>query len=171
MSELVDYLKEICLVALGFKDDWIPIYPNDMPCNGLEGHYKYVNIKKGDIYLFIKYTIAFHYRCDSKGVSHHEEGVKYYVLHELRIDNLSQPIKIPEAINNHEICSGNDIVNDYGRFRYVFGDLDTAKSVVKHSLLTCIYPFLHVLSDDELEEWRAFLDCFERQVLLRDEKS
>ena len=108
-------------------------------------------------------------RVDAEGITHTEEGVKYYVLHSYQkeYDNI---MTIPEPSDDDGMLLNDDtdtefspdIVNDFGRFRYVFDDEETAKAVISSELLARIYPYLFILSKEELEEWKYFVDAFEK---------
>lgn len=130
-----------------------------MYCNGVEGIYTDMFFKMDNKYKYVKYSIEYMSRCDSDGISHPDEGIKYYVLHELVINDLDEKFEIPEPtgginFNDDLAC----LVNNYGRFRYVFDDEETAKNVVKAELLHMIYPYTYMLNDEELNEWKTFLD-------------
>lgn len=53
--------------------------------------------------------------------------------------------------------SNAGIVNDYGRFRYVFDDEQTAKEVVSSELKQMVYPFFHILNKEEAVEWKRYV--------------
>ena len=163
MSELVEWMKDIYLRARENRFEWKPVHPNNMSCNPVEGIYTDMNFKKDGKYRYLKYTISYESRCDEKGMSHPEEGTKYYVLHELRADDLEEKIVIPEPSDDFRPFKKNDpatIVNNYGRFRYVFDDEETAKKVVCSELVHMIYPYTYILGDEEGEKWNEFLNSF-----------
>ncbi len=160
MSEFVRWMKDVYTMAKSGRLEWKPIYPNNMPCNGIDGVYTELNFEKDGKYQYIKYSIKYMSRCDEDGISHPEEGTKYYVLHELRLEDLEEKIVIPEPDDNVDLLgeTGALMVNDYGRFRYVFDDEETARKVVCSEMLHLIYPYQYILNDDELKEWGEFLE-------------
>ena len=116
-------------------------------------------------YRYLKYSIEYCSRCDENGMCHPEEGAKYYVLHELSVSDLDKKFEIPEparvfAWNEND----SHIVNNFGRFRYVFDDVETAKSVVPRELMMILYPYTYILSDEEGKEWNDFLENFESKT-------
>ena len=159
-SKLLEYLKELYIKAKNNDFEWKPIYPNNMLRNGVEGQYCDMFFEHNGTYEYIKYSIEYKSRCDEKGTSHPDEGVKYYVLHSLVISDLKEKFVIPEptaAFVEHD-DSLSLLVNDYGRFRYVFDDEETAKSVVSHEMLRMIYPYLSILDEEEENEWSRFVN-------------
>lgn len=115
--------------------------------------------KMGDSYQYVKFSIQYMPRCDENGLCHPEEGIKYYVLHKLSMNDLNEIFEIPKPSDdgfrfNDKAC----LLNDYGRFRFVFDDELTAKRVVPHELLQMIYPYQFILDDEELLDWQEFLD-------------
>lgn len=73
-------------------------------------------------------------------------------------------LKIPEP---NDVCDFLDtekgyfnscIVNQYGRFRYVFDDEETAKKVISNELLEMIYPYMNILNEEEQKEWENFIE-------------
>ncbi len=158
MSELVSWMKELYTKANANNFEWKPVYPNNMICNGVEGLYTDMFFEKDGKYSYLKYTIDYNSRCDAEGMSHPEEGVKYYVLHEYYKTDLDEKFEIPAPTDGNDTDSDLDcLVNDYGRFRYVFEDEETAKCVVANELKRMIYPYTYILSDEETEEWNQFL--------------
>ena len=159
MSELLDWMKDVYTKAKTSDFEWKPVHPNNMICNGIKGLYTDMFFEKDGKYTYLKYTIDYQSRCDEEGCSHPEEGVKYYVLHELRRTDLDEKFEIPPPTEYRN--KDNDLaylVNNFGRFRYVFDDEDTAKSVVAHELLMMIYPYTYILSEEELVEWRRHIE-------------
>lgn len=157
-KELLNWLKEIYIKAKTKNFNWKNIYPNNMLCNGVEGIYVDMFFKNNNKYTYIKYSIQYMSRCDANGISHPAEGIKYYVLHELRINDLDDTFEISRPSNNFNWEDNlSCLVNDYGRFRYVFDDEETAKEVVSKELLGIIYPYQYLLDDKELEEWNNFI--------------
>ena len=158
MSELVQWMKDVYTKAKENNLNWKPVHPNNMPCNGIEGLYTDMFFEKDNKYEYIKFTIEYVSRCDEEGISHPDEGIKYYVLHELREFDLNEKFEIPEPtdefdINNEYSC----MVNNYGRFRYVFNDEETAKKVANKQLLHMLYPYTYILSEGDYKEWIKFL--------------
>lgn len=159
MSHLLCWLKEVYGKAKAGEFEWKTLYPNNMICSEAQGIYTDMNLQMGDKYTYVKHTIQYGYRCDKNGARHKEEGVKYYILHELRLNDLEKAAEIPEPWNKTE-CTGSKsyMVNDYGRFRYVFDDEETAKSVVAKELIMMIYPYTYLLSKEEQEEWERYME-------------
>ncbi|MBR1555212.1 MAG: hypothetical protein IJ644_07465 [Oscillospiraceae bacterium] len=164
MSELLERLKAYYTASKSNSFEWHDYYPNNMPDNGKEGSYTFFWFKKKDKFEFLKYTINYMSRCDEEGCSHPEEGTKYYVLHEFRKE-YDRILKIPEPSDDcfpllEEPPEGefsSDIVNQFGRFRYVFDDEETARKVVSSELFQILYPYLYVLSEEEAQEWNDFI--------------
>lgn len=164
MSSLLEELKRYYLAAKRKSFEWHDVFPNNMPQNGKEGIYTYFWFEKEDGWEFLKFTIQHCHRVDEKGLTHSEEPVKYYVLHELR-EKYPEHYKIPEPSNDSRLLEAPSegefhptIVNEYGRFRYVFDDEETAKKVVSSELLHILYPYLYILSDEDKSEWNKFVD-------------
>ncbi|MBQ8039482.1 MAG: hypothetical protein IJ274_06395 [Lachnospiraceae bacterium] len=157
-TSLLPWIKQLYVKAKSADFKWKHIYPNNMPCNGIEGIYTDMFFEKNGKYVYLKFSIEFMTRCDNKGIFHPEEEIKYYVLHQLEITDLDNTFQIPEPSDNFNF---NDdlacLVNDYGHFRYVFDDVETAKSVVAHEILAIIYPYTYLLSDEEYNEWEDFI--------------
>lgn len=165
MGDLVNWLKQLYIKAKEKDFEWKPLYPNNMPCNGKEGIYTEMWFDKDGKYKYVKFTVNYMSRCDADGISHPAEGVKYYVLHELVIDDLEEKFEIPEPNNEFRWDDGlASLVNDYGRFRYVFDDEETAKSVAGNELLHWIYPYTYIMSDEEGAEWNKFIKSYAKQT-------
>lgn len=162
MSELVTWLKAIYAKAQENNFEWKPLYPNNMPCNGKEGIYTEVWFEKEGKYEYLKFTIEYAYRCDEECTSHPEEGIKYYVLHKLRLTDLEEKFEIPEPSDHFQLEGLSCMVNDYGAFQHVFDDEETAKKVAANLLKMRIYPYLYILSDEEVEEWNQFMKQYEK---------
>ena len=159
MSKLLEWMKEVFTKAENNDFLWKPIYENNMPCNGKSGIYTDMFFEKNGMYQYRKFSIEYVSRCDSVGISHPEEGIRYYVLHLLEIDDLDETFEIPEPSDDYDILeeTNANLVNDYGRFRYVFDDEETAKSVVCNELKQMIYPFTYILDKEESLEWNRFI--------------
>ncbi len=162
-SQLLSWIKDMYVKAESGDFEWKNIYPNNMRCNGVEGIYTDMFFERDGKYMYLKYSIEYKSRCDKDGVSHPEEGVKYFVLHELMEYDLSETFKIPEPSDEHDFDLDNPekdlhlLVNDYGRYRYVFDDVETAKKVVAAELRCIIYPYMYLLSEEEGAEWNRFI--------------
>ncbi|MBD5129351.1 MAG: hypothetical protein HDT43_05455 [Ruminococcaceae bacterium] len=135
-----------------------------MPQNSKRGIYTYFWFEKGNEFEFLKFTIQHCHRVDEKGVTHSDESVKYYVLHEF-CEKYPEQYGIPEPSRNSRLIEEPNegefhptIVNSYGRFRYVFDDEETAKKFVSSELLHILYPYLYILSDEDKKEWNKFVD-------------
>lgn len=158
MSTLLEWMKAVYAKAKNYNLQWKPLYPNNMPCNGVAGSYTDMFLMEGERYNYVKFTIKYMYRCDEDGISHPEEGIRYYVLHMLEIRDLEVTFSIPEPSDDYKMTdkTNADIVNSYGRFRYVFDDEETARKVACSELLQIIYPFTHILSEEEFAGWNLF---------------
>jgi len=166
-KQLLSWLKDIYIKVTTNNFEWKIIYPNNRLGNPVDGMYTDMFFEKDGKYTYIKYSIQYMYRCDEKGRSHPEEGIKYYVLHELRMDDLDETWEIPEPANKIDL---NDtlsrLVNNYGRFCYVFDDIETAKKVVSHQLCNLIYPYTYLLNKEEQKEWNSFVtDILEKRII------
>lgn len=160
MGTLLDWMKEVYTKAEENDLQWKPIYANNMPSNGKSGIYTDMIFKKDGKYQYRKFSIEYVTRCDSCGISHPEEGIRYYVLHLLEINDLDNTFEIPEPSEDFVFFDDNSnacIVNEYGRFRYVFDDENTAKEVVCAKLKQMIYPYIYILDKEEVVEWKRFL--------------
>ena len=157
-NSLLPWLKTMYLKAKSCDLEWKNIYSNNMPCNGIEGIYTDMFFEKDGKYTYWKFSIEYMARCDSEGTLHPKDGIKYYVLHELNIDDLEETFQIPEPSDKLDL---NDdlrfLVNDYGNFKYVFDDVETAKSAAQHALLGIIYPYIYILTEEECIEWKEFI--------------
>lgn len=158
-KELLIWLKEMYVKAYFNNFNWKKIYPNNMSNNPLSGIYTDMFFEREGKYMYLKYSIQYMSRCDKNGMSHPEEGVKYYVLHELRANDLDSIFQIPEPSKeaDHKNCL-NKLVNNYGRFHHVFDDEETAKSVVSRALLGIIYPYLYLLNEEEITDWNKYIE-------------
>lgn len=162
MSETLKWLKDIYLKAHNGDFLWKPIYPNNMPCNRKDGIYTDMFFEKDGKYEYLKCSIQYLSEVDEEGFSHPEKGTKYYVLHELRIEDLEETFEIPEPTDDFDFRNNLAcLVNNYGRFRCVFDDEETAKKVISSELKNLIYPYTYLLNDEELEEWIGFVKQYE----------
>ena len=163
MSDFVSWLKDVYIKAISNDFEWKPIYPNNLLCNGVEGVYTDMFFKQGDTYTYIKYSIEYARRVDSRGLIHPEEPIKYYVLHELILRDLPEPFEIPEPSNKSNFYSNAHYVSNYGRFRCVFDDEETAKGNIQNELIGLIYPAVFILNEEEEKEWKAFLEKIQKE--------
>lgn len=162
MSELVKFLENLYIKAKSNNFEWKSIYPNNMLQNGVVGIYTDMFFEKDNKYTYLKYSIEYCSRCDKDGMSHPEEGIRYFVLHELRMRDLDEKFEIPEPAREFRWDDRDSHrVNDYGRFRYVFDDVETAKCVVANEVLMILYPYTYLLNEEEGKEWNDFLDKFQ----------
>ena len=164
MSDLLERLKRYYLAAKQKTFTWYDLYPNNMPQNGKEGIYTYFWFEKNDGWEFLKYTIQYCHRVDERGLTHTDEPVKYYVLHAFGKEYPEQ-YKIPEPSSDPRLYVDPPegefrptIVNEYGRFRYVFDDEETAKKVVSYELRHMLYPNLYIMPNEDESEWNKFVD-------------
>ena len=162
---MLEWMKSVYAKVKENDFEWKPLYPNNMPCNGVAGLYMYMFFKEDDHFKYVKFTIEYMSRCDEDGISHPEEGTKYYVLHLLKEDDLKETFEIPEPSDDY--CpfdyTNAGVVNDYGRFRYVFDDEETAKKAAAKELLQMIYPATYFLSYKEQQYWDWFVKSFEKE--------
>ena len=163
-SSLLATLKKFYTAAQQQNFHWRPLYPNNMPCNGQWGIFMDINLKdeESDRYHYCRYTIQYQPRCDANGISHPEEGTAFYLLYRFMLHNLPEPFIIPAPSDDYD-CESNHIysVNDFGEFRYAFDDEEIAKQVVSADIKQRIYPYLHILSQEELDEWNEFVKSFQ----------
>lgn len=158
MSDLVNWMKEVYLKGKNNDLEWKPVYPNNMPCNGVDGVYSEMNFLKEGKYQYVKFTVEYQARVDEEGFSWPSEGTKYYVLHELIINDLDEPLETPEPKDDFNFFEDDmGMINCYGAYRCVFDDEETAKKVAGNDLLHHIYPYTHILNEEEIEEWNAFI--------------
>ncbi len=166
MSELIERLKSYYFAAKKCEHIWYDYYPNNMLNNEKSGIYTVFWFRDEDKWMFLKYTIEYMSRVDAEGFMHPEEGVKYYVLHEYE-STQDKPLTIPAPADNDrfeydpETEFDPDIVNSFGRFRYVFDDEETAKAVISGELLRRIYPYLFILNEDERSQWKQFIETYD----------
>lgn len=165
---MLEWMKSIYTKVKENDFQWKPLYPNNMPSNPLAGIYLDMFFKEGDHFQYVKFTIEYKSRCDENGFSHPDEGVKYYVLHLLEENNLEEMFEIPEPSEEYHPFehTNADVLNDYGRFRYVFDDEETAKKVVSNELLQKIYPATYILTYEEERYWNLFVKSFEQWNLM-----
>ena len=163
MGDLINWMKEMYMHCKNRDFEWLNLYPNNMPSNGLEGYYTYFYVKNSQgLYDLVKFTINFQSRCDKNGISHPEEGVKYYNLYKLVVHDLDENKKIPEPSDDFSDKQKKGYlkattVNVFGDFRYAFDDIETAKAVAYQELVNTLYPYTYILDEFEQDEWEAFV--------------
>lgn len=161
MKDLLKWMKEVYIQAKENKLEWKKIYPNNMVQNGIEGIYTDMFSEVDGKYRYVKYSIKYQARCDSDGLSHPEEGTAFYLLNELRIDDLEEKFIILEPSTHFDWDDPYArMVNNDGRFRYAFSDEETAKKVVSRELIMMIYPYGYLLTETEAEEWNSFIEKY-----------
>ena len=161
---LLNWMKSVYSKAMDENWIWKPLYNNNMPGNGVEGVYTDMFFKADSHYDYLKFTIQYMSRCDESGISHPEDGVKYYILHSLEINDLQETFVIPEPTDDFHPFNQEDkagLVNNYGRFRYVFDDEETPKKVAHAELLQMLYPRSFLFSVEDSYEWGEFVKSFE----------
>ena len=168
MSELLEKLKECYGLSQGSMQ-WYDYYPNNNTRCGKAGIYTFFWLPNGKEWEFVKYTVKYQYPVDKDGRIHSEDEVKYYILFEYRSKYAAKK-NIPAPDTNHNpMAKETDtelspyIVNDMGRFCFVFSDEETAKEMVSTELKHIIYPYLSILSEEEGVEWNRFVDEMEKQ--------
>lgn len=161
---MLEWMKSVYAKAKENSFQWKPLYPNNMPCNGVAGIYLDMFFKEDEHFKYVKFTIEYMSRCDENGLSHPEEGIRYYVLHLLEMNDLKESFEIPEPSDDYNPFDDTpaDVVNDYGRFRYVFDDEETAKKVTCNELLQKMYPATYILTYEEERYWNWFVKSFEK---------
>ena len=83
---------------------------------------------------------------------------------ENQIEDLEETFEIPEPTDDFDFRNNLAcLVNNYGRFRCVFDDEETAKKVISSELKNLIYPYTYLLNDEELEEWIGFVKQYEQK--------
>lgn len=122
--------------ALTLDDlNWKPLYPNNMPCNGLNGYYCLIlhTDSKGITYGR-KYTIEFQYKETDLGTGiTNRKDIDRYILFEKSYSEIHGSCEHPEPSNDFNLWEDgiNTLnaaeVNDYGRFVYAYKDLEFAK--------------------------------------------
>lgn len=163
MSNTVKFLEFIYLQAKNNTLVWKPIYPNNMPCNSKQGIYADLNVKDGDNkWQYIKLSINYHFRCDEEGISYPSDGIKYYVLNYLVLGGNEEKIEIPTPTDNFNPFSDDNscLVNSEGHLFAIFDDEETAKKAACSFLLHLLYPYIHLLNEEELKEWNEFVKLF-----------
>lgn len=161
MSDLSEYIKSLYTIARrGFE--WKPLYFNNNSSMDENGIYSDMNIPKGDKFTYIKFTIQYQSRCDKNGFSHPKEGIRFYILHSLKIDDLTEPLIVPDSCNTENVQTDSQIsssltVNNFGRFRYAFDDVETAKKVAVKEVEQLITPFLHCLTNEDYSDVKEFI--------------
>lgn len=160
MSNLVPFLKEIYTNAMNNEFKWKSVYPNNIICDTINGVYTDMNFNIDNEYQYVKFTIEYVARCDENCISYPDEGIKYYVTHELRLNGLTTGINIPEPSNTFSTEDDSLLVNNYGRFISVFDDEETAKKTIGKLLYHLIYPYTYILNEKDAKEWNEFLINF-----------
>lgn len=130
--------EDIVKDAYAIKDfEWKPLYPNNMPDNGLTGYYavKLHEMEEG-VLSGRKYTILFQHEMDEDGMILADAGVEYYILFEKCYTEVVGMGVHPEPSNDVDIFStyergtlNNLEVNDYGCFICVCKTLEQAKKM------------------------------------------
>lgn len=150
-------MKELVKKASALNLDdliWKPLYPNNMPCNGLDGYYCLI-LHKGneDKICGRKYTIFFQYKEIEEGTGHiNRKEIDRYVLFEKNYFNIKGPTKHPEPSDDFDwyVESSDTLhateVNDYGSFVYAYEDLDSArKRVLNQYKAVYAYALSHLI--------------------------
>lgn len=168
MSDLSEYIKSLYTIARrGFE--WKPLYFNNNSSMDENGIYSDMNIPKGDKFTYIKFTIQYQSSCDENGLSHPEEGIKYYILHSLKIDDLTEPLIVPKPCNAEVSQTSSQVsaalsVNNFGRFRYVFDDVETAQKVAIKEIEQMITPLLRCLTKEDYRNVKGFIEKYNNSL-------
>lgn len=148
-------IKEIIKQARDLKAEdivWKPLYPNNMPGNGLEGYYTFLYYKDEEgKYQARKYTILFQGETTPDGMVKHGAEPKYYILFTKVYSDLPFPPKYPSPDDApRRGCYNDELnaydVNDYGTFVCVYESLDDAKrrALISHKMIN-VYVMSHLL--------------------------
>ena len=164
MTPLVERLKEIYSAAMKKEFTWYDYYPNNLTGNGKEGVFTYFWFPKGEKWDFLKYFVKYQSEVYENGAMVYGEPPKYFILLEYR-QTYDRPLIVPDPVDFDPgvFCEPPEgyfdhyIVNEPGRFRYVFDSEEAAKGIVWRELLHIIYPYTHILNDEEASEWNSFL--------------
>lgn len=159
MIDTFNWVKDVYLKAYNNAFEWKPLYPNNIISNGLAGIYTDMFFERHGSYTYVKFTIEYVSRCDDAGIIHSEEGTKYFVLHELVLNNVEKKFNIPEPLAHIGGCRDDNsmIVDNYGRYKYVFDDEHTAKRRVADELCNLVVPYVFFLDDSKRQELAGLL--------------
>lgn len=150
-------MKEIVRKAIELTQEglmWKPLYPNNMPGNGLDGYYCLVlnTDSKGKIFGR-KYTICFQYKEAEVGTGcMNKDEIDRYILFEKSYVEIKGKTEHPEPSNVFDFPNkDNDTltaceVNDYGSFIYAYETLEAAKQrALRQYNLIYGYAMSHIL--------------------------
>ena len=131
--------------------------------------YSDMNISKGDKFTYIKFTIQYQYLFDKKGLSRTKEVIRFYILHSLKIDDLIEPLIVPKPCNTENLQTSSQIstvltVNIFGRFRYAFDDVETAKKVAVKEVEQMITPLLRCLTKEDYRDVKGFIEKYNNSL-------
>ena len=158
-EQLIQYLTDLYNVGKNNKLKWKNIFANNMINNPIDGIYAEVNIKYEDKWRYYKYTIEYKYRVDEDCITHPEEGVKYYVLYELILENQEKKIIIPKPASRVSFDNWKALlVNSYGHLLGIFDDEETPKKAVNGLICDKLYPYMYILTTEEQKELYKRLD-------------
>lgn len=167
MTDIVERLAAIYREYKKGEFRWHDLRANNMVQNDVEGCYTFFWFPNNGRWDFWKWTVQYQHPVHADGLTYTDEPVKYYILHEFH-ETYGQILRIPEPDDGRHYHDdppdgffGPEIINRYGRFRYAFDDLATAKAVIGPELGHIIYPHLYLLSDKEMEEWNDFRTGFD----------
>jgi hypothetical protein len=154
---------------------WNILHPNNMYCNGNEGQYATLWVPNKDKFDFYKFTIKYGYRVDENLVSYPMEGIMHYILFifECR-DKYDKILKIPQPNQSIDLYTSSEeyyergyfsptIVNEYGNFKAVFSNIETAEKACYSYLRHIIYPYGYILSEEDQEEFNIFVTKFREE--------
>ena len=114
---------------------WKPIYPNNMPDNGVEGYYCLMLHKdKEGKYSGRKYSIVFQYEEVEKGSGLiNTDKINAFILFEKVYREIIGPLDYPSSINeeSNPLYSKNTLnsydMNSFGSFVYAYDNIEDAK--------------------------------------------
>lgn len=164
-NDLINYL--IRLYKIGKTNDlkWREIHGNNMIDNSVDGIFAEQCIKNGKRFDYVKYSIVYKYRTDENFISYPNEGIKYYVLHSVQMNDLKKRFRTPEPKENVNLEDWRALsVNKYGDFRAVFSDEVTAKKAAASLFLHMIYPYQFIMTEEETRIYNKKIERINKRI-------
>ena len=133
---------------------WKNLYPNNMPCNGIEGIYcVFLHENEDGTFDGRKYTIYNQLPITEDGIICMNQEPEFYILFEKTYTGLKSNEGHPEPCNklNLRLRSVEEEldaceVNDYGDFRRAYISLEDAKKGVLRDYKQSLYMYRYMLS-------------------------